>query len=132
VQETSLGEEHQDTVQTLTDLAICHLDQGHNDVGRPLLERALVLQVHSQPHLHLHPAPHTPPPPPAHRTPHPALRTLHPELLTPNANPRLDLAPDPYTLSLALQEAALGPDHADVTAIRDVLQSLDADAEEDE
>jgi centrosomal protein CEP104 len=63
-----LGAEHQDTVQTLTDLAICHLDQGHNEVGRPLLERALVLQ-----------------------------------------------------------EQALGPDHPDVSAIRDVLQSLDAD-----
>ena len=63
-----MGAEHQDTVQTLTDLAICHLDQGHNDVGRPLLERALVLQ-----------------------------------------------------------EQALGSDHPDVTAIRDVLQSLEAD-----
>ena len=29
--------------------------------------------------------------------------------------------------ALVLQEQALGPDHADVTAIRDVLQSLDAD-----
>ena len=44
IQEKTLGSEHQDTVQTLTDLAICHLDQGHNEVGRPLLERALVLQ----------------------------------------------------------------------------------------
>jgi centrosomal protein CEP104 len=44
IQEKALGKDHQDTVQTLTDLAICHLDQGHNGVGRPLLERALVLQ----------------------------------------------------------------------------------------
>jgi centrosomal protein CEP104 len=44
IQEKTLGAEHQDTTQTLTDLAICHLDQGNNDVGRPLLERALVLQ----------------------------------------------------------------------------------------
>ena len=44
IQESVLGAEHQDTVQTLTDLAICHLDQGHNDAGRPLLERALSLQ----------------------------------------------------------------------------------------
>jgi centrosomal protein CEP104 len=29
--------------------------------------------------------------------------------------------------ALVLQERALGPDHADVTAIRDVLQSLDAE-----
>jgi len=70
VQEKTLGAEHQDTVQTLTDLAICHLDQGNNDVGRPLLKRALVLQ-----------------------------------------------------------EQALGPSHADVTAIRDVLDSLDADGQ---
>ena len=27
IQEKTLGAEHQDTVQTLTDLAICHLDQ---------------------------------------------------------------------------------------------------------
>ena len=53
-------------MQTLTDLAICYLDQGLNDLGRPLLQRALVLQ-----------------------------------------------------------EKALGPTHADVAAIRDVLQSLD-------
>ena len=67
-QEKTLGAEHQDTTQTLTDLAICHLDQGNNDVGRPRLERALVLQ-----------------------------------------------------------EQTLGSEHADVAAIRDVLQSLDAD-----
>ena len=63
-----MGAEHGDTVQTLTDLAICYLDQGLNARGRPLLERALTLQ-----------------------------------------------------------EKALGPDHPDVTAIRDVLLSLDAD-----
>ena len=44
MQIAALGETHQDAVQTLTDLAICHLDQGRNDVGRPLLEKALVLQ----------------------------------------------------------------------------------------
>ena len=64
--EELLGAEHADTVQTLTDLAICYLDQGLNRQGRPLLERAL-----------------------------------------------------------ALQEKALGGDHADVAAIRDVLTSLD-------
>ena len=31
-------------VQTLTDLAICFLDQGADERGRPLLKRALVLQ----------------------------------------------------------------------------------------
>lgn len=56
-------------MQTLTDLAICYLDQGLNEKGKPLLEKAL-----------------------------------------------------------ALQEKALGPDHADVAAIRDVLVSLEAPA----
>lgn len=64
-----MGPEHPDTVQTLTDLAICYLDQGLNAKGKPLLEKALVLQ-----------------------------------------------------------EKALGPDHPDVAAIRDVLVSLEAPA----
>jgi centrosomal protein CEP104 len=32
-------------VQTLTDLAICHLDREDNNLGRPLLQRALELQT---------------------------------------------------------------------------------------
>lgn len=44
VQEKALGPEHADAVQTLTDLAICYLDQGLNEKGKPLLERALGMQ----------------------------------------------------------------------------------------
>ena len=51
----------------LTDLAMLHIEAERNELGRPMLERALVLQ-----------------------------------------------------------ERVLGPDHEDVAAIRDVLQSLDA------
>ena len=44
IQESVLGINHPETVQTLTDFAICHLDREDNARGRPLLERALDLQ----------------------------------------------------------------------------------------
>jgi len=46
IQEKQLGPNHADTVQTVTDVAICYLDQGKNEQGRPLLERALREQEH--------------------------------------------------------------------------------------
>jgi len=44
IQENALGDDHPSSVQTLTDLAICRLDLGETHKGKPLLERALVLQ----------------------------------------------------------------------------------------
>lgn len=37
--------DHPEVAHTLTDLAVLHLEQGRDGVGRPLLERALAIQT---------------------------------------------------------------------------------------
>ena len=103
---------HPEVAVLLTDLAALYSEEEQFSSAQPLYERALRIQEN-------------------------VLGGEHPDTvqtLTDLAICHLDQGANDQgrpllERALALQEAALGPDHPDVAAVRDVLASLDAEAQ---
>ena len=110
--EREFGMSHPEVAVLLTDLAALYSEEEQFSSAQPLYERALRIQEN-------------------------VLGGEHPDTvqtLTDLAICHLDQGANDQgrpllERALALQEAALGPDHPDVAAVRDVLASLDAEAQ---
>ena len=113
--EKELGKEHPDVAVALTDLAALHSEEEQFEAAQPLYERALRIQEKTLGAEHQD-----------------TVQTLTDLAICHLDQGHNDVGRPLLERALVLQEAALGADHADVTAIRDVLQSLDADAEDEE
>ena len=113
--EREFGMSHPEVAVLLTDLAALYSEEEQFSAAQPLYERALRIQEN-------------------------VLGGEHPDTvqtLTDLAICHLDQGANDQgrpllERALALQEAALGPDHPDVAAVRDVLASLDAEAQQGE